>query len=186
MYPLHHQSKWTLKNKLNTSIYKECVNKAFSSCRNNCQLNYGSMTKFESLFLYPEGCTCICMYKSLSICTYKSLYRTRWDITKGHHKEVTALFHFHWKVITIKQLNYADNLNLILLHTKSAAAEKTELLQKPSSFDSSVISYKRITYESRTFSTWVFPMLFLYFYFFHVGLISEQLLITGTEFYVRS
>lgn len=116
------------------------------------------MTKFESLFLYPGGCTCICMYKSLSICTYKSLYRTRWDITEGHHKvkEVTALFHFHWKVITMKQLNYADNLNLILLHTKYAAAEKTKLLQKSSSFDSSVISYKRITYESRTFSTWVF------------------------------
>lgn len=31
-----------------------------------------------------------------------------------------------------------------------------------------------------------FPMLFLYFYFFHVGLISEQLLVIGTEFYGRS
>lgn len=82
--------------------------------------------------------------------------------TRGHTRGVTVLFHFHWKVITIKQLTYADNLSLILLHTKFPTAEKTKLLQKPSSFDSSGISYKRMAYEPRT---WVFSYAIAIFLF---------------------
>lgn len=70
------------------------------------------------------------MYKNLPECTYKTLYRTRWDTTEGHHKvrEVTVLFHFHMKVIAIKQVTYADNLSLILLHRKNKTTPEALIL----------------------------------------------------------
>lgn len=91
---LDHECKWILKNKLNAFIYKVCAHEAFCCSKN-------SLTKSKSQFS--------CMYKSLSTCTYKRSVMIEWEKSKGYHelREVIVVFHFNWKVVTIKPLIYA-------------------------------------------------------------------------------